>query len=304
MEFKVQDFTSLGHALTSLFGAGIQAAGMERIAGGDINEAYKLALTDGSYVFLKMNKEKNAPFFAAEALGLWAIQETGAIGTPQVFGIGKGSIGGQRRSFLLMEYMEGKKPVRDSWEIFGRQLAAMHRAKTGRFAPGGTFGFVQDNYIGAGSQKNDARDSWVEFFRDCRLEPQFRRAFPYFDAGERKKAGKLLEKMGDILAEPDYPSLLHGDLWAGNVITGNDGKVWLVDPAAYVGHAEADLAMTELFGGFPQAFYKAYQEAAPLQPGYQQRRDVYNLYHLLNHLNLFGQAYFSSVKRILERYAP
>ena len=103
MEFKVQDFTSLGHALTSLFGAGIQAAGMERIAGGDINEPYKLALTDGSYVFLKMNKEKNAPFFAAEALGLWAIQETGAIGTPQVFGIGKDSIGGQRRSFLLME---------------------------------------------------------------------------------------------------------------------------------------------------------------------------------------------------------
>ena len=120
MEFEVQNFTSLGHALTSLFGAGIQAAGMERIAGGDINEAYKLALTDGSYVFLKMNIEKNAPFFAAEALGLWAIQETGAIGTPHVFGIGKDSIGGQRRSFLLMEYMEGKKPVRDSWEIFGR----------------------------------------------------------------------------------------------------------------------------------------------------------------------------------------
>lgn len=303
MEFQVQNFTSLDHALASVFGGGVHAAGMERVAGGDINEAYKLSLTDGSQVFLKRNSEKNAPFFTAEALGLAAIAKTGAIGTPRVFGVGLDGANGARRSFLLMEYLEGKKAVRDYWEVFARQLAAMHQAETGGFVPGGTYGFAQDNYIGAGSQKNGARDSWASFFRDCRLEPQVRRAYRFFGAGEKKKIGKLLEKVGDILVEPDRPSLLHGDLWAGNIVTGNDGKLWLVDPAAYVGHAEADLAMTELFGGFPQAFYGAYQEAAPLQPGYGERRDLYNLYHLLNHLNLFGNAYYLSVKRVVDKYS-
>ncbi len=113
----------------------------------------------------------------------------------------------------------------------------------------------------------------------------------------------LLEHTDSILTEPEFPSLLHGDLWAGNVMTGNDGRVWLIDPAAYVGHAEADLAMTELFGGFPQAFYRAYQEALPLQPGYDGRRDFYNLYHLLNHLNLFGVSYLSPVRNVIRKYA-
>lgn len=104
-----------------------------------------------------------------------------------------------------------------------------------------------------------------------------------------------------MLVEPACPSLLHGDLWAGNVIAGNDGAAWLIDPAVYVGHAEADLAMTELFGGFPRAFYDAYQEVLPLEPGYEDRRDIYNLYHILNHLNMFGRTYLSAVKRIVGR---
>ena len=104
------------------------------------------------------------------------------------------------------------------------------------------------------------------------------------------------------LVEPEKPSLVHGDLWSGNFITGSDGQAWLIDPAVYVGHAEADLAMTELFGGFHPRFYAAYREVNPLQPGYEQRRDLYNLYHLLNHLNLFGRGYLSSVLRILSRY--
>ena len=108
--------------------------------------------------------------------------------------------------------------------------------------------------------------------------------------------------MDELLVEPEQPSLLHGDLWSGNVITGNDGKAWLIDPAVYVGHAEADLAMTELFGGFPPAFYDAYKEAAKLQPGYAKRRDLYNLYHLLNHLNMFGRSYYPSVMRIVNSY--
>ena len=110
-----------------------------------------------------------------------------------------------------------------------------------------------------------------------------------------------MDHLEDFLAEPEHPSLLHGDLWAGNVMTGNDGKAWLIDPAAYVGHAEADIAMTELFGGFPAAFYDAYREAGALPPEYRQRRDLYNLYHLLNHLNMFGGSYLSSVRQIVER---
>ena len=105
------------------------------------------------------------------------------------------------------------------------------------------------------------------------------------------------------LPEPGRPSLIHGDLWAGNQITGNDGKVWLIDPAVYYGHPEADLAMTELFGGFSERFYRAYREITGLDPGYPDRRDLYNLYHLLNHLNLFGSGYLGSVQRILDRYA-
>ena len=117
-----------------------------------------------------------------------------------------------------------------------------------------------------------------------------------------KRIGRFLDHIDEILVEPEYPSLLHGDLWAGNVITGNDGRAWLIDPAVYVGHAEADIAMTELFGGFPPAFYDAYQERIPLQPGYERRRDVYNLYHLVNHLNMFGRMYLSEVKRIVGRF--
>ena len=119
----------------------------------------------------------------------------------------------------------------------------------------------------------------------------------------RKRITRLLDRLEDFLVEPAHPFLLHGDLWSGNYITGNDGQAWLIDPAVYVGHAEADLAMTELFGGFAPAFYSAYGQVNPLQPGYEQRRDLYNLYHLLNHLNLFGGGYLSAVLRILNRYS-
>lgn len=295
-----QQFTSVEQALTSIFGDSTRVAETRRIAGGDINEAYKLTLTNGTHIFMKSNAKKEESFFTAEAEGLAAIAKTEAIGTPYVFGSGKDTDRGE--AFLLMEFVEGKKHIGDYWETFAHQLAAMHQASTSDFVSGGTYGFVHDNYIGANKQVNTAHDSWRAFFRDCRLKPQFHQAFHYFDTEEQKMVRTLLEKTEDILIEPEYPSLLHGDLWAGNVITGNDGKVWLADPAVYVGHREAELAMTELFGGFPQSFYDAYQEVLPLQPGYEKRRDFYNLYHLLNHLNLFGRSYLSSVKRVVRKY--
>ena len=145
-------------------------------------------------------------------------------------------------------------------------------------------------------------DLWIPFFRERRLLPQLRRGEGYLDEKDRRCAEKLLARLEELLPEPEAPSLLHGDLWSGNYITGPDGRAWLIDPAAYVGHREADLAMTELFGGYPAAFYDAYREAWPLQPGYEQRREIYNLYHLLNHLNLFGPSYLGSVRQILRRY--
>lgn len=296
-----QHFSSLDAALESLFGNGVKAAHMGRVFGGDINEAHRLALTDGTHIFMKENTEKNAAFFTAEAAGLAAIEKTGTIRTPHVFCTGTDREKG--RAFLLMEFMEEKARIPDYWEIFAHQLAAMHKAETKDYVAGGKYGFLSDNFIGAGKQENRAHDSWISFFRDCRLEPQFRRAAGYFDKTEIKKIHGLLEKTDTILIEPEYPSLLHGDLWGGNFITGNDGRAWLIDPAVYVGHAEADLAMTELFGGFAHGFYAAYEEAAPLQPGYNRRRDLYNLYHMLNHLNLFGRSYLSSVMRIIRAYA-
>ncbi|MDO4407128.1 MAG: fructosamine kinase family protein, partial [Eubacteriales bacterium] len=164
--------------------------------------------------------------------------------------------------------------------------------------------FPIDNYIGSTPQINTPKDSWVDFFRECRLHPQVRMAYDagYLERSAIRQADSIMERLETLLPEPDHPSLLHGDLWGGNYMTGPDGKAWLIDPATYVGHREADLAMTELFGGFSPAFYSTYRSIAHVDTGYGERRDLYNLYHLLNHVNLFGYSYVGSVLRILNRF--
>ncbi len=293
-------FPSLETAIHTLFGEETEIETTSRISGGDINEAYGLTLTGGSRIFMKTNAKENLSFFTAEAAGLAAIAGTEAIGTPRILGAGTDE-GRGGYSFLLLEFISGRSRSRDYWENFAVQLAAMHRAPTAGLVPDGKYGFGSDNYIGRRRQINRAHESWIGFFRECRLEPQFQSAARYFDRDDWKKIGRFLDHIDEILVEPEYPSLLHGDLWSGNVIVGNDGSAWLIDPAVYVGHAEADIAMTELFGRFPPAFYDAYKNAAPLQPGYERRRDIYNLYHLLNHLNMFGRMYLPEVKHILGR---
>lgn len=293
-------FTSLKNALYALFGEGIKIESASRISGGDINEAYGLTLTNGKCIFMKSNTKENLSFFTAEAAGLNAIARTKAIGTPQILGVGTDEERGGY-SFLLLEFISGKNRSKNYWEDFARQLSDMHRAETAGLVSDGKYGFDSDNYIGRHRQINTGYDTWMEFFRDCRLEPQFQDAARYFDREDRKRIIRFLDHLDEILVEPEHPSLLHGDLWGGNVIAGNDGRAWLIDPAVYVGHAEADLAMTELFGGFPPAFYDAYKEVAPLRPGYERRRDVYNLYHILNHLNLFGRMYLPEVRHMISR---
>lgn len=301
MDLPIPYFNSMSEALTTLFHEKIKISGTRRITGGDINRAYGLSLSDGTQLFMKSNTPDNISFFKTEAAGLTTMASTGAVRTPRLLCYGSDSEE-NGFSFLLMDFLSPSKPASDYWEVLGEELAAMHQADTAGFVSEGRYGFFCDNYIGSGNQSNVIHANWTEFFRSCRLEPQFRRAGRYFNTAEQRNISHLLDHLDDLLIEPDHPSLLHGDLWSGNVITGNDGRAWLIDPAAYVGHAEADLAMTELFGGFPAAFYDAYKKAAPLQPGYDDRRDLYNLYHLLNHLNLFGTAYLSPVKRILGKY--
>lgn len=297
-------YTSLASALVSLFGTSVAIARTDRVSGGDINKSYALTLTTGQRIFMKANAKENAAFFTAEAAGLSAIASTNSIGTPKILCTGTDDGQDVGYSFLLMEFIQSGKKKSDYFETLARELAAMHRADTAPFTKSSTknFGFFQDNFIGAREQKNTPETSWISFFRDERLAPQFKAADKYFSDSDRTLNTKLMDNLEKFLVEPAKPSLLHGDLWGGNVIPNPDGKAILIDPACYVGHAEADLAMTELFGGFPSSFYDSYREAFPLQPGYEDRRDLYNLYQLLNHLNLFGPSYLHPVQSIVAEY--
>nr|MCR5357788.1 fructosamine kinase family protein [Lachnospiraceae bacterium] len=244
----LRSYDSMEQAVKACFGENVSIVKRSYVGGGDINDSSCLHLSNGERIFIKSNTLDNKSFFDAEEKGLEAIRSTGTIGTPRL--ICKGVDMGLRCSFLMMEMITPAGKVRDFWKTFGHELAAMHKADTGAFLTGGKFGFSSDNYIGASKQKNSPKDTWTGFFRDCRLEPQFEAAWSYFDRGTAQAMIRLLDKLEDILSEPERPSLLHGDLWSGNYIVGNDGKAWLIDPGSYVGHAEADLAMTELFGRF------------------------------------------------------
>ncbi len=297
---ELMNYPSLAEAVCGCFGQHVHIRLMSPVAGGDINEARSVLLSNGQQVFVKSNRVGAAPMFAAEAQGLQAIASTGTLRTPHLLCRGVDTERGI--SFLMMELVRSAGKAPDYWEAFGHALAAMHLADTQALSGSSRFGFEADNYIGATPQRNEGRDSWIDFFRDCRLSPQLHMARRYLDAGARRMADRLLDRLDGLLAEPDRPSLLHGDLWSGNILAGADGQAWLIDPAAYVGHAEADLAMTELFGRLPEAFYGAYREVGQISPDYAQRRDLYNLYHLLNHLNLFGPGYLSAVLAALRRY--
>lgn len=284
--------------LKNIYGNNISVMSKTPVSGGDINRAYALLLSDGSKLFMKANRKENADFFRAEAEGLEALRSAGAISVPGVIARGVDD----NESFLLLEYIEEGRRSPAASEELGRRLAQLHMADTAAYVPGGRYGFLHDNYIGAGFQCNEPADSWTEFFIERRLRPQFERASYYWDIGERKRIDRFLDRVDRYLAEPERLSLLHGDLWAGNYMIDSSGEPWLIDPAAYVGHAEADLAMTELFGGFDRRFYDSYRETAGIDPGYADRKDLYNLYHLLNHLNLFGGSYLYSVLSIVRRY--
>ena len=296
----LKEYDSIENAINGCFGQEVKIDGRSHVSGGDINDSFCLRLSNGQDVFVKANTIGNRSFFDAEEAGIGAIASTNTIGTPKL--LCKGVDRDKGMSFLMMEMIPRTPMKKGFFTTFGRELAAMHLSDTASFVSGGSFGFDSDNFIGASKQINSPRDKWIDFFRECRLEPQIRMAEGYLDHTMLKNISGLLERLDKILVEPEKPSLLHGDLWSGNFITGTDGKAWLIDPAVYVGHAEADLAMTELFGRLPDEFYREYMSVYPIQQGYRYRRDLYNLYHMLNHLNLFGRSYLPSVMDIIRRY--
>lgn len=302
-------YDSISTLVKELYGKAVSVTGTDSVAGGDINLAYRVRLSCGETIFVKTNSLGNQNFFAAEEKGLAALSSAEKIGVPKI--LGRGSDRKKGYSFLALEYIESAPRIPLYWEIFGHELAELHRAETMAFTESaeekngnaGIYGFLEDNYIGATPQKNQPMSRWVDFYRERRLMPQFVMAEGYLAPDIRKKADRLLDRLDSYLREPEFPSLLHGDLWSGNMMCGPDGKAWIIDPAVYVGDFEADLAMTQLFGSLPERFYAAYAEVNPIdKKGYTERKKLYDLYHMLNHLNLFGTMYLGSVVEIIKMY--
>jgi fructosamine-3-kinase len=205
-----------------------------------------------------------------------------------------------RPAALVLEWIDLGSGKLAAAEALGRGLAQQHRASAREY------GLDHDNYIGATPQRNTPARSWIEFYRDRRLGAQrdWAQRHGYLTSERARRLERVMDRLNQWIDEDQVvPSLLHGDLWGGNYLIDAQGSPVLIDPAVYYGDREAEIAFTELFGGFGPRFYAAYNEAWPLDPGYAERRDLYNLYHLLNHLNLFGESYCGSVDAILRRYA-
>ncbi|MCO6480602.1 MAG: fructosamine kinase family protein [Phaeodactylibacter sp.] len=264
------------------------------IGGGDINEARLLETGQGPF-FLKLNAGPGAiRMFEKEEAGLGLLRESNAIRVPESLGAGQA----ENYAFLILEYIEEAGRNRLFWENFGQALARLHQ-KTGR-----QFGLNHSNYIGSLPQSNHRHDSWSEFYVLERLEPQAHMAITVNGlwAGARQDFDKLYKRIEEICPE-EPPALTHGDLWSGNFLSAPGAIPVLIDPAVSYAHREMDLAMSQLFGGFSPDFYRSYQETHPTQPGLEERIDIYQLYYLLVHVNLFGRGYARSVQKIVERYA-
>ncbi len=262
-------------------------------AGGCINNGGKLTTSSGDY-FLKWNSSTTYPaMFEAEAKGLKLLRRPEVIFIPEVIGHGESD----SHQFLLIEYIHQAPRSRLYWRDLGIQLAALHGHSHTEY------GLDHNNYIGSLPQSNRQHKSWIDFFVEERVNFQLRLAVECGRASQSwvQRFDKLYSKLPSLMPA-ELPALLHGDLWGGNLITSSNGDPALIDPAVYYGHREADLSMTRLFGGFDPEFYRSYENALPLAPGFEDRVGLYNLYPLLVHLNLFGSAYESSILTVLRRF--
>ncbi len=288
MDAQIQ--AAIGRSIASALGHPFAPRECVAIGGGCINRAFRLTAGD-CHCFVKLNRADAYSMFEAEADALRVLAAAGAVRVPRVICTGA-SLG---HAWLVLEHIALGGP--SDMPGLGRQLAAMHR----HLGPG--FGWHADNFIGASPQQNGWTGDWAEFWRTRRLGPQLDLAKANGNGARLSVEGERLLSRIDALLDGHRPAaaLLHGDLWGGNAAFASDGTPVIFDPAAYYGDREADLAMTELFGGFSPAFYAAYREAWPLDGGYPLRRDLYNLYHLLNHLNLFGGGYLGQCLGAIDR---
>lgn len=282
----IESYRSIEEAVKGTFGEDITI------------EADLKLLSNGKKIFFKFSDIGNPSSLNAEEEGINAIAATNTIAVPKIYA--KGTDKERRVSFLMIEFIDRGMETNENLKKMGYEFADMHLADTKDFVKNGKYGFLHNNYIGLSKQINTPKDTWIDFFRVCRLEPQLKMAEHALDLRILKSASKLLDRLDNYLIEPDFPSLLHGDMWGGNYFIDRNGRAVIFDPAAYVGFCEADIAMTELFSPMAGAFYKAYYEKIPMKEGYRDRRDLYNLYHVLNHYNIFGGDYlYSAVNTIL-----
>lgn len=261
------------------------------VGGGCINNTGAFELHGKTY-FLKWNGGAEE-LFEKEHKGLELLGKSKTLGVPKVLGRGTAGL----YSFLCLEYLERANSDEPFWELFGRQLASLHKNHHE------SFGLDFDNHIGRLPQSNKSHTRWASFFIEERLAPQIKMAMDQgrLDAGHVNLFEQFYAKVGSLFPE-ETPSLVHGDLWSGNAFCVTGGKPFVFDPAVHYGHRESELAFTTMFGGFDQKFYDAYQEAFPLQAGFEERIDLYNLYPLLVHVNLFGTSYLDLLVPTLKRY--
>ena len=286
------DWNNIAHTIGDQLGEPFVLERYSGVGGGCINSAYRLQ-GNGKSFFIKLNSADRLDMFEAEADGLTEMAAAHAIRVP--LPVCSGIEGNQ--AYLVMEYIETGGGAAGVMQQFGQQLANMHRYSSERF------GWHRDNTIGSTTQINDWADNWLDFWREHRLGFQLQLA-------ASNGAGRSLQTKGEQLMQQmhmlfsDYQplaSILHGDLWSGNYAISQNGEPVIFDPAVYYGDREADLAMTELFGGFSHDFYAAYDASWPIDPGYKVRKTFYNLYHILNHFNLFGGGYASQAQGMIER---
>jgi fructosamine-3-kinase len=283
-------FQPIAQAITQATGQPFTLRNATPVGGGCINTAFRLEGETRSY-FVKLNQQTLLPMFAAEADGLREISATQTVRVPSP--IACGVSGGQ--AWLAMENLELRPSRGDCDRLLGQRLAAMHKIAQPYF------GWHRDNTIGSTPQPNNRYSDWLGFWREQRLGFQLKLAAQNGYRGRLQREGeKLLEYLPAFFAGyKPQPSLLHGDLWGGNYAADDAGRPVVFDPACYYGDREADVAMTGLFGGFGRDFMAAYQDTWPLDQGYAIRKDLYNLYHIINHVNLFGGGYLGQAENLI-----
>lgn len=264
------------------------------LSGGSISSAFLLEHSEGAY-FLKINSSSEAQkMFHAEQKGLQAIEETASIAVPKVHHVGLF----ENNAFLLMDFVESKSPSANDYKALGKQLAELHLNHKE------AFGFTADNFIGGLPQQNKQHSDWCSFYWHERIAPQMQMAKQanLLQTNEMVSEQTAISVFKELLGNDVKPSVLHGDLWAGNYLIATDGTPYLIDPATYWGHSMVDIAMSKLFGGYSAAFYDAYHKVIPTTNNYNAQIDLYQLYFLLVHLNMFGRSYYGGVAAILKRY--